>query len=157
MSRSGCVCVLEGLRKSCLALGPWPGRHTQLQAVFSDSLSVSTPASAPVVFPSSQAAGSCHCWGTCPSSRGRPMGSLAPVSLQHAAHALSLCLCPHLPAHLSLPPRLQAAASSVILVSGHERKLWSRGFLLPILQCQAQSNRAGRRALAGWPSALCAR
>lgn len=92
-SRQRCVCALQGLRKGCLALGPGSGRGGQLQAVFSDSLSVSTPASAPVVFPSSWAAGSCHCWGTCPSPRGRPIDSLALVSRQPKAHALCLCPC----------------------------------------------------------------
>lgn len=87
-SRRRCVCVLEGLRKACLAQGPGSGRGSQLQAVFSDSLSVSAHASAPVVFPSSRAAGSCHCWGTCPSPRGRPVDSLALVSC-----SLSVSLC----------------------------------------------------------------
>lgn len=102
--RCRCVSVLEGLRKGCLALGPGSGRGGQLQAVFSDSLSVSAPASAPVVFPSYWAAGSCHCWGTCPSPRGRPMDSLALVSLQHMAYALGVPVCfyPHLHAHRSL-------------------------------------------------------
>lgn len=116
-SRCRCVCILEGLRKDCLALGPGSGRGGQLQAVFSDSLSVSAPASAPVVFPSSWAAGSCHCWGTCPSPRGRPIDSLALVSLQHTAHDLCVpvCLSPHLHADSSL---LHSCPGS-----GHRRKL----------------------------------
>lgn len=116
-SRRRCVCVLEGLRKGCLALGPGAGRGGQLQAVFSDSLSVSAPASAPVVFPSSWAAGSCHCWGTCPGSRGRPIDSLALVSLQHIAHALSLCPC----VSLSSSPCTLLSLCTLVLVLGTGR------------------------------------
>lgn len=47
---------------------------TQLQVVCSDSLSVSTPASAPVVFPSSGAAGSCHRLGHLSQAQRTPSG-----------------------------------------------------------------------------------
>lgn len=137
---------MEGLRNGCLALGPWPGRGAQLQAVFSDSLSVSAPASAPVVFPSSWAAGSCHCWGTCPSPRGHPMGSLAPVSLQHAVHALSLCVFLLISMHMSLSSRLQATASSLILFPGMRGSLGGGAPCSPF-----SSTRPSLIGQGGWP------
>lgn len=80
------MCMSRGSERNKVAwLWASGGRDAQLEPVFSDSLSVSTPASAPVAFPSSWAAGICQCWGTCPSLIRRPLGCPAQVSLQHTA------------------------------------------------------------------------
>lgn len=67
-----------------------------------------------------------------------------------SACSVSVCLSPHLYAHVSL---FQTPGNSLQSHpgSGHERKPWGWGSLFPILQHQAQSNRAGRMALAAWP------
>lgn len=60
-----CLC-LGGSEKGCWVLGLEPGRGTH-SGLFSQIAFQFGPASAPVVFPSSWAAGSCHCGAPVPA------------------------------------------------------------------------------------------
>lgn len=88
------VCLCHGeSQRALLAVSLRLGgarRGTQLQVVCSDSLSVPTPAPAPVVFPSSRAAGSCHCLGHL--SQRTPSG-LHGSSFSALSSFCSLCPC----------------------------------------------------------------
>lgn len=96
-------------------------RSTQLQVVCSDSLSASTPALHLLCSHHSGQLAAVTAQGTCPSPRGHPLVSMAPVSL----HCGFCSLCPSsgsLSSSLPFSFRLQVA-TCVFLGSGCRRSL----------------------------------
>lgn len=130
-----CLCCGESQRV-LRAASPRVGgarRGTQLQVVCSDSLSVPTPAPAPVVFPSSRAAVSCHCLGHL--SQRTPSGL-------HGYGFSALCsfcsLCPCFISALSF--RLQLV--TCVFCGSRYRWSWGGGRPSRLLILQARPNRS---------------